>query len=161
MRLVLATLLSPVGLFPVLVLYMIGLTIWAGAADTGGLAAGLGAGLMLAGFGVMFGLLGALVVLLPGALILRAFGVASVWTTAALGLVAGLALALREGDRVAFTLFGLAGLGVGAAFGLIAGPALHRPSPPPERSEPCPPRHVTWASRRARGTVSGHAREGT
>jgi hypothetical protein len=134
MRLVVATLLSPVGLFPVLVLYIVAIAIGAGHVDAGSLAAGMGTGLLLAGFGVMFGLLGALVVLLPGALILRALGVANIVTMTALGLVAGLALAFREGDRGAFALFGLAGLGVGAAFGLIAGPALRRP-PPPTRSD--------------------------
>ena len=126
MRLALATLLSPVGLFPVLALYMVALAIGAGVVEAGSLTAGLGAGLMLAGFGVMFGLLGALLVLLPGALILRAFGVANIWTMTALGLGTGLVLTFLEGDRLAGALFGLAGLGVGATFGLIAGPALRR-----------------------------------
>lgn len=122
--------LCPVGLFPGLVLYMVGTAVGAGGAHMGALAAGLGSGLLLAGFGLGFGLLGALVVLLPGALILRVFGVANFWTMAALGLVAGLALAFLEGDLLAFALFGLAGLGVGAAFGFIAGPALRRPHRP-------------------------------
>jgi hypothetical protein len=133
-RLVLAALLSPVGLFPALAVYMVALVARAGAVDAGRFAAGLGAGLLLAGFGVTFGLLGAVVVLLPGAVLLRALGVASVWTIAGLGLAAGLALAWLEGDGVGFALYGLAGLGVGAAFGLVAGPALRR-SLPSARSE--------------------------
>jgi hypothetical protein len=129
MRLALATLLSPVGLFPALAVHMIAVTVLAGALDASRVTAGLGAGLLLAGFGLGFGLLGAVVVLLPGALILRAFGVGRVWTMAALGLAAGLALTLWGGGGLAFTLYGLSGLGVGTAFGLIAGPALARRYP--------------------------------
>jgi hypothetical protein len=129
MRLVLATLLSPVGLFPALAIHMVAIAVLGGALDASRVAAGLGAGLLLAGFGLGFGLLGAVVVLLPGALILRAFGVGRVWTMAALGLAAGLALALWEGTGLAFALYGLSGLGVGSAFGLIAGPALARQRP--------------------------------
>jgi len=134
MRLLLATLLSPLGLFPALAFYMVGIVVGAGAADAGGLATGLGSGLLLAGFGLFFGLLGAVFVLLPGALILRKFGAARVWTMTALGLAAGLALALAEGDSLAFALYGLSGLGTGWAFGLIAGPALRR-AHGPTRSE--------------------------
>jgi hypothetical protein len=129
MRLVLATLLSPLGLFPALAVHMVAIAVSAGAVDASRLTAGLGAGLLLAGFGLGFGLLGAVVVLLPGALVLRALGVGSVWTMAVLGLAAGLALALGEGGGVAFALSGLSGLGAGLAFGLIAGPALARRRP--------------------------------
>ncbi len=98
-----------------------------GAIGSGyGMAAGVTGGLLLAGFGVMFALLGSLVVLLPGALVLRMLGIASTWTIAALGLAAGLVVGLFERGWAAPALFGLSGLGVGAAFGLIAGPSLAR-----------------------------------
>jgi hypothetical protein len=127
MRLILAALLSPLGLVPALVAFMIALVAGAGAIGTGhGMAAGVTSGLLLAGFGVMFALLGSLVVLLPGALLLRMLGVASTWTIAALGLAAGLVVGLLERGWTALALFGLSGLGVGVAFGLIAGPSLAR-----------------------------------
>lgn len=130
MRLLLAALLSPIGLFPSLVACMLALVVGVGGVSSAqSLAAGLGAGLLLAGFGLGFGVLGALVVLLPGALALRAVGRASARTLAGLGLAAGMAVGLIEGGWAAPALFGVSGLGVGAAFGLLAGPALGRARP--------------------------------
>ena len=58
-------------LFPALATYMVAIVMGAGAIDLGGLVTDVGGGLLLAGFGLFFGLAGAVVVLLPGALILR------------------------------------------------------------------------------------------
>jgi hypothetical protein len=133
MRLTLATLLSPLGLFPALAAYMVAIVIGTGTVDTGRSAAAVGSGLLLAGFALGYGLLASVVVLLPGALILRRLGRARALTMATLGLAAGLAVGLWEGDPLALALFGIAGLGMGGAFGVIGGPALTRPpaaSPP-------------------------------